>query len=41
LIGKSLFICHSNPKSEEIIKATVEKLKNQANEVLLQVNGKK
>jgi len=35
-----LFICHSNPKSEEIIKTTVEKLNNHANEVLLQVIGK-
>ena len=40
LIGKSLFICHQNPKSEEMIKATVEKLKNHAPEVLLPVNGR-
>lgn len=38
LIGKSLFDCHQNPKSVEMIKSTVEKLKNHANEVFLHVN---
>ena len=38
LIGKSIFECHQNPKSEEMIKLVVEQLKNHANEVFLKVN---
>lgn len=40
LIGKSLFDCHQNPKSEEKIRSSVEKLKNHANEIFLMVNGR-
>lgn len=38
LIGKSLFDCHQNKKSEEIIRETVERLKKHANETFLHVN---
>ncbi|WP_407307436.1 PAS domain-containing protein [Desulfosporosinus sp. SB140] len=38
LIGKSLFECHQNPQSKEMIAAAVEKLKNHASEVFLKVN---
>ncbi|AET70222.1 hypothetical protein Desor_4821 [Desulfosporosinus orientis DSM 765] len=38
LIGKSIFACHQNPNSIEMIKSAVEKLKNHANEVFLHVN---
>lgn len=38
LIGKLIFECHQNPKSVEMIKSAVEKLKNHANEVFLHVN---
>ncbi|ADY56311.1 hypothetical protein Sgly_2018 [Syntrophobotulus glycolicus DSM 8271] len=38
LIGKSLFDCHQNAKSEEIIRETVERLKNHGNEAFLHVN---
>ncbi|HBV85946.1 MAG TPA: hypothetical protein DEF42_04610 [Desulfosporosinus sp.] len=38
LIGKSIFDCHLNPKSEEMIKSVVEQLKNHANEVFLKVS---
>ena len=39
LIGKSIFECHQNPKSEEMIKSVVSQLQNHANEVFLKVNG--
>lgn len=38
LIGKSIFDCHQNPKSEEMIKSVVAQLRNHANEVFLKVN---
>lgn len=38
LMGKSLFDCHQNPKSQDMIKLAVEKLKHHANEVFLKVN---
>ncbi|WP_282432961.1 PAS domain-containing protein [Desulfosporosinus sp. Sb-LF] len=38
LIGKSVFTCHQNVESVEMIKAAVEKLKNHASEVFLHVN---
>jgi hypothetical protein len=38
LIGKSLFDCHQDPRSEEMIKAAVEKLKNHANEMFLKIS---
>ncbi|MBP1759328.1 MAG: Phospho-N-acetylmuramoyl-pentapeptide-transferase [Firmicutes bacterium] len=38
LIGKSIFDCHQNPKSVEMIKSVVEQLKNHANEVFLKVS---
>jgi len=38
LIGKSIFDCHQNPKSEEMIKAVVAKLRNHANEIFLKVS---
>jgi DUF438 domain-containing protein len=38
LIGKPIFDCHHDPKSEEMIRSIVEKLKNHANEVFLQVS---
>ena len=38
LIGKSLFDCHMEPRSVEMIKAAVEKLKNHGNEIFLKVN---
>lgn len=40
LIGKSLFECHNNPKSAEMIKNAVEKLKNHGNEIFLKINQK-
>lgn len=40
LIGKSIFACHQNPKSEEMIKSVVEQLKNHGNEVFLKVSYK-
>lgn len=39
LIGKSLFDCHSG-KSEEMIKAAVEKLKNHANDKYIGVSSR-
>jgi DUF438 domain-containing protein len=38
LIGKSLFDCHQNPRSEEMIKLSVEILKNHGKEIFLTVN---
>ena len=38
LIGKSLFDCHQEPRSAEMIRAAVEKLKNHGNEIFLKVN---
>lgn len=38
LIGKSLFDCHQEEKSVEMIKKAVEALKNHANERFLKVN---
>ena len=38
LIGKSIFNCHQNPKSKEMIESVVEQLKNHANEVFLKVS---
>lgn len=38
LIGKSIFACHQNPKSEEMIKLIVDQLKNHAQEVFFKVN---
>ncbi|HIW16647.1 MAG TPA: PAS domain-containing protein [Firmicutes bacterium] len=40
LIGKSLFDCHRDPKSVEMIKTSVEKLKNHGNEIFLKVNAR-
>ncbi len=39
LIGKSLFDCHNNPKSEEAIRAIIEKMKNHAPEMFLKVSS--
>lgn len=38
LIGKSIFSCHNEPNSAEMIKSAVEKLKCHANEIFLKVN---
>ncbi len=38
LVGKSVFDCHNNPQSHEMIKAAVEKLKKHGNEIYLMVN---
>jgi DUF438 domain-containing protein len=38
LVGKSVFECHQDQKSVEMIKSMVEKLKCHGNEVLLKVN---
>jgi DUF438 domain-containing protein len=38
LIGKSIFECHREEKSIEMIKAAVEKLRNHGQEIFLKVN---
>jgi DUF438 domain-containing protein len=38
LIGKLIFDCHQDPKSEKTIRSVVEKFKNHAHEVFLDVN---
>jgi DUF438 domain-containing protein len=40
LIGKLIFDCHHDPKSEDVIRSVVERLKNHAGEVFLQVNAR-
>lgn len=40
LLGKSLFDCHFNPASREMIEAVVEKFKKDAKECFLKVNDR-
>jgi DUF438 domain-containing protein len=40
LIGKRIFDCHQDPKSEKMIRAAVEKFKNHAGEVFLHLNDR-
>lgn len=40
LMGKSIFDCHQNSKSEEMIKKVVEQFKKHGNEVFLKVSDR-